>query len=345
MNLFLHIGTPKTATTYLQRTLASNGEWLNAQGLSYPRLLNGPGGNHITLFFASALRISAFARGYGIHTTSDRLAFRKRLNRRLTRLLKATPDTIESYVFSSENLSGQLGHPGMTELRNLLSPHFSQIKIVCYIRRQDDGLLSMYAEHMRKGFSSGSFDGFLDRALKDDGLAGYNNYARLLRRWGNVFGHENLIVRRYDKARFVGESGILSDFLSVVKGRTVEIPDTLKKPKHHNVSLSAPLLEYLSEFNAEYPFAINGIPDPKRKKVRPVLNDLPQSAKPTMDAATSERIMRFFETSNEDVRRQWFPQDDALFGPPSSVSETPTLGRISPEEYQLFDARIRAALT
>ena len=344
MKLFLHIGTPKTATTFLQGTFVKNGSWLESLGLCYPNLLNGPKGNHITLLFAAARTISAFAREYGIHTEAERKSFEKKLDAHIANLVKEAPDHIDSFIFSSENLVANMGQRGVVELKKMLAPYFDEIKVICYIRRQDDGLLSMYSTHMRRGFSSGGFDEYIDRMLKDPSPNPYIDYAKLISIWSDVFGRDNIIVRRFDKAHFVGDSGILSDFMSVIKGGTVDIPETLEKAQDPNASLSAPLLAYLARLNVDYPFTINGVPDRKRNKIARVLNDLPYSCKPTMSPEMSHRIMQFFATSNEEIRSQWFPDDPELFGPASAVSQTPTLGKLSDREFQQFDERIQKVL-
>ena len=78
MKLVCHIGTPKTASTFLQNTCSGNSEWLRINGVIYPSLMSH-GSNHLTLFYAASEHIHDFAREYGLKTREDVLNFREKM--------------------------------------------------------------------------------------------------------------------------------------------------------------------------------------------------------------------------------------------------------------------------
>ena len=164
MKLVCHIGTPKTASTFLQNTCAMNPEWLAQNGIIYPDMLS-PFANHITLFYASTQVIHDFARGYGLHTQEDVKKFRKKLSAHFAAQILSAPEGVHTMLMSSENLTGNMRLAGVRGLNKFLRPHFDEIEIIVYLRRQDDAILSMYGEFMRQGFSNETLDEFITHAL------------------------------------------------------------------------------------------------------------------------------------------------------------------------------------
>ena len=135
MKLVCHIGTPKTASTFLQNTCAKNLDWLRQNGVIYPDLMSSIP-NHITLFYAASEHIHDFAREFGLKTHEDVLAFRERINQALVRQIAEAPPDIHTMLVSSENLTGNLHGPeSIQNLRDILKPHFDGIRIVVYLRQ------------------------------------------------------------------------------------------------------------------------------------------------------------------------------------------------------------------
>jgi hypothetical protein len=85
------------------------------------------------------------------------------------------------------------------------------VKVLCYLRRQDDYLESWYNQMVKmgakvpEGFSS-------DLLYTLDEI--HSNYLRVLDAWERIFGRSNMIVRIYDR-RNILDGDIIKDFLSI----------------------------------------------------------------------------------------------------------------------------------
>lgn len=125
--LHLHIGSPKTGTTYLQQALFYNKEKLSKQGFSYP----GNEFSHQKLFFATNCKRKDWARQFRGAKTAT---VEKVVNNYLTTLEKdILGSECEQYIMSTEDLfiSNQ------TYIQNLLSyldNFFSEVKVYVFLR-------------------------------------------------------------------------------------------------------------------------------------------------------------------------------------------------------------------
>lgn len=334
MKAVLHIGTPKTATTHLQRTLSAGRRALHEAGIVYPDLLN-TAHDHITLFCAAHPWLHPFQSGYGIAAQDDIVPFRARLRERLHAVVAADPDAL--FVMSSENLSGNLSTPeGIANLRDLLAGVFDEISVVVYLRRQDEALLSMYAEFMRKGFSALTFDAFVQQNLTDARVVPYLDYAALLRKWETAFGAGALVPRLFEPQALAGGT-VLSDFLALIAADPVDLARRLPAVPQSNVSLSAPALEFLRLIRPVVPFGHQGRANPERARLMPRIDTLPGDPRPVMAAAQSERILAHYAAGNRSVAARYFPDGpDTLF--PQDVRGAPdsNLGQLGLEDFKAF---------
>lgn len=342
MKLVCHIGTPKTASTYLQNTCAANSEWLARRGVRYPGML-APDSNHITLFYAAAGQLHDFARDYGLQDAAAVTAFRARLSDHIADVVETAAPGIDTVLMSSENLTGNLIRPGeIARLRDLLSPHFESIRIVAYLRRQDDALLSMYGEYMRRGFSRQPFERFLDVALKDRGMVPYLYYKAMLSQWIAAFGREAISVRLFDRAALRGGE-VLQDFMAEVLGAETDLSDLVPSAKD-NVGLAAPVLEFLRVMHQVVP---NRLPDgrfnPERAALRAAIDALPAEPRPRLSRAQSARIMERFAPANAWLGETFFPDvEGPLFPPRDDLPEEGNLGHVSLADFSSYLTRLTA---
>lgn len=342
VKLVCHIGTPKTASTFLQNTCALNPGWLREHGVIYPDLL-APNPNHITLFYAAANFIHDFARDYGLKTKEDVERFRARLSKEIAREVAEAPETAQTVLMSSENLTGNIrSHEGVQNLADLLRPHFDDIRLVIYLRRQDEAILSMYGEFMRRGFSGAGFDRFVTRALGTKPMVPYLHYDRLLKEWIKVFGKEAITVRLFDRAEMAG-GDILTDFMTQVLGETPEDLSEMTRSPNDNTGLSAPAMEFLRRMYRHIPFRTDGGVNPARMRLAKRINALPAEPRPMMTVAQSQHIMEHFREGNEWLAETFFPdREGPVFPDRTDLPEESNIGRVTLAQFADFTARLLA---
>lgn len=336
MKVICHIGHPKTATTFLQNTCMANRPWLRQHGILYPDTLD-PDGNHISLLFACANRISVFARDRGIATLDDVRAYRARLGDHLKLQIADAGDEVHTVLLSSENLTANIsGQPGVQNVADFLSDLADDVRIVVYLRRQDDSLLSMYGEFMRRGFSGVSFDQFVNNVFEDPDKLPHIFYRRSLELWANAFGAERISVRLFDRANLIG-ADILTDFLDVAFAGKVPDLSEVRRSAQDNTGLSAPALEFLRMLHPYILFEKDGRINLLRRALNSKIERLPQEPRPRLSQEQSDRIMNHFATGNEWVRSTFLPDHPApLFPPRRGDNPTSNLGQITTAEFAQF---------
>lgn len=332
MKLVLHIGTPKTGSTLLQTTCLQNRTWLSRQGVYFPSLLSN-GGNHLAVFAAATPRITVFHRELGVTSTEEQRDYQSRFLDRLDAEIERARATHERMLVTSENLAGGLRSPGIATLHGMLAERFSEIEILVYLRRQDNCLLSLYAEGVRRGFLSLSYEAFLEKALAglEAGNFRFLDYQRLLKRWAGSFGRRSLDVRLFDPAQWVG-GDLTGDFMTAVVGTAPEGIEALDRPADDYRSLSAPSLKLLRRVNRLLPYVIDGRINPRRARIQDLVRLLPREPKPEASLDLSNRIMTRFEASNEQVRRKYFPAHEQPLFPSKDRDTAGNMGRLGPGE-------------
>lgn len=200
--LYLHIGSHKTGTTALQQSLHHNRELLAANGASF---VSSQTAAHLHPYLGPCIP-SAYIPGGFMVLDPEELA---------KRLATADQDLV---IASSENFSFFLHKAPIEALERALRPHFDEIRILCYLRRQDRHAISHHQEGARlHRRAEGELWGHAPSALPlySPGQDLYLNYDRKLGLWADVFGLENLDLRVYDRA-LLKDGDIFADALATI---------------------------------------------------------------------------------------------------------------------------------
>lgn len=212
----LHAGTHKTGTTSLQRLLGDNGDALSAAGVYVPRTgrphktaLEFGAHHNIAWQFTGDPRFDPSA-----GTFDGLISEVKNAGRPLT-------------VLSSEDFEYLHSRPGVLfHMRQELERAGFTLRILVYLRQQDDYARSLYRELFNHGWDR-TVDQYVDGILMN-GMVVYRNfwvfeflYSRLLASFAYMAGFENVIARRF--VPFRDDSDLVVDFVSVLRGEGAEI--------------------------------------------------------------------------------------------------------------------------
>ncbi|MEQ5833684.1 hypothetical protein [Marinobacter sp. NFXS9] len=217
--IFLHIGTPKTGTSALQKFFMDNLESLERNGFSYPK--HGFDGNDISSGNGQEIINIAIHQGVG------------KARAHLDKLLKKSKSN--NVLISSEAF---YGHP---EIVHRIAP---AAKVIVYFRNQLDLVESSYNQSVKRAGQKAPFSVALKRVMnrKEPFYTG-----ELIKRWVDLYGKNNVVFRLYENDSFKNKN-IYDDFLySIGVGHTENFHI---RPSKVNVSYCADALDYKRCLNA-----------------------------------------------------------------------------------------------
>lgn len=210
--LYLHIGTPKTATTSIQKFCMENQEILNKKGFSYPIL-------DFKYPLVEIRRNGHFL--VGRLSDADGQEDFDREEALWNKGLSMIHNDLEKFgnvILSDENIwHSSVGSKFdfWEKLRSDAEQNNYQIKVIVYLRRQDDFANSWLSQQIKEGWNTYAgvkWDTFM---YQPRGVA--LDYYGLLEKIAEIIGRENIIVRIFERKRFLGNGGtIYSDFLDAV---------------------------------------------------------------------------------------------------------------------------------
>lgn len=241
--LYLHIGTPKTGTSALQYFCAGNRKILEEKGIYYPDLgFRFPDiGKHRNAHFLSYKEYINKKEKLRDHEAE------KKIREEGIQKLEEAFQTHDTILISDEHIWNEAEMT--TEILPALYQHFMeqgvQIKIIVYLRRQDQVIQSFWAQKIKES-STITFESYMEtekyRCFRLD-------YATRIQEFEDIVGKDHLIVRCYEKQQYQGEQKtIMSDFLDILG---LELTEEYKNSeKVYNVSLEGIYLEVKRLFNS-----------------------------------------------------------------------------------------------
>ncbi|MBN2286724.1 MAG: hypothetical protein JXI43_09775 [Tissierellales bacterium] len=236
--LSIHIGTNKTGTTSIQQTLYHSSQYLLSQRILYDTSLH-PNNHHIAPIF-SAMQYSK----YNKHGVLD-MSVEDMEKRFITSFSR---NDFDHYIISSEFLLNKTDDD-LKRLHAVVSPFFEDIKIIVYVREPIAYCTSQVQQRM-KAIRREAF-GIREEIKTFKEHIQYNH----IRRWADMFGRSNLVLRRFDK-KFLFNGDVVEDFFSLID--TTDIEFNRLSIKHSNFSLGKNSVLFLEQLNKKYPTFING---------------------------------------------------------------------------------------
>lgn len=233
---YIHIGTEKTGTSFLQQFLFKNREKLIKDfDILYPKLFESNNHQKLILNFAPD----------SIRTERIRKKFNLQSETRLNKHLEITSNKFAELVtkreynkilISSEHFSSRLhSKEEISNVKAFFNKYDYDVKIILVLRHQAEVILSEYSTFQRAG-NTGSFN------INKENF--WYNYFNLTEKWGNIFGSENIFVLKYSKKE------LLSNFTGLLG---IKLNSSFVIPPTTNNSISAKSLELLNSFNKTFP--------------------------------------------------------------------------------------------
>lgn len=200
IDLFLHIGMPKTGTTAIQHFLTGNRAKLATQGILYPVGGTVRAAHHIlgaAVFPKRAAPLEGVPREVALEQATAAI---------LAEIEASKPKRI---VLSTEYL---WGHLAPAKIAKLLEPFRGlNIHVVPYLRRQDLFAQSLYMQAVKGGYGR-TFAAWLDGA--EESAKGGFHYDRVLDAWRDCGVPLSVEPRIYEKGEIA--SDVRRDFLDCV---------------------------------------------------------------------------------------------------------------------------------
>ena len=252
-DIYLHIGSPKTATTYLQSFLNLNRKQLLEDGLIIPDFLGDKNMRYFPFIFAPQTD-QRFQKLIGVHGDSTKLEnIRSNIFENLEIFFRNLNG--KSVVISSEHLF-KLRISKIKEIKEYLESYFDNIRIICYLREPISFSISSWSTSMKGGNNS--------KNVFDPAFFPNADQTKEVLAWQNVYGND-LRIRHFQKESLIN-TNIIDDFLNQT-GIKYDSGKYLT-PERCNASLSYDSLVLLYCLNNAIPFFVDG----KRNKRHEIIS-------------------------------------------------------------------------
>ncbi|MFC1688662.1 hypothetical protein ACFL07_03265 [Pseudomonadota bacterium] len=224
--LIIHIGSAKTGSTALQKFLTENISFLYEAGICYPKSGRYSAYDHYYLFSA--------ARPDEWYASKDVGTFEEEWMPLVSELHEALSNGSEYGLLSCTGFL-RFNREQLEKIRTWFSEF--KIRIVYYLRRQDELLMSVISQAMKGG----------DPDVRDikSGIESYSyllDFATCLAPFEDVFGEDSIQVLLFEKSQMVG-GDVTQDFFSKVFNLMLKTEQIGKLPEE-NIGLVRDALEF-----------------------------------------------------------------------------------------------------
>lgn len=308
--LYLHIGTPKTGTSFMQAFMRKNESALKEQGYVYPEFdfcYPGIGKNRNGQFMNKQFDLA------GVNYEN------------CVRKIGRFAEEYENILISEESLWNNGGR--IPQFVEDMKKKGITVKILVYLRRQDLYLQSQWAQNVKETMSKSFAEFAATTKVKLD-------YYDRLKQLESLVGTDGLIIRVYEKQQFEGAlHNLCSDYLQSVGIRWTD--DFIYEDKLTNTSLSGIYLETKRMMNRNPNFAT------KQNFIVPYF----QAVMKEKEAVTTFSVNRYFtyeqqieflekyRESNEKIAKEFLHRKDGVLFKDEIVKDEDERTEYTTEEY------------
>jgi hypothetical protein len=290
--LIIHIGSPKTGSTSIQCFLRDNREKLLAHGLDYPVVDPLQESDPYSSSGNAGIVARYFLRKHEMFYAEDGEPY-------LEAMLRGFRESEADSVVISSEFFWIVKEENLVRFKELVSPYFDEIKIVCYLRRNDLYVESRYQQATKAGIVGLDYRDFVrERALGKGGV-GFK-YFPVLQKYESVFGKESILIRNFERGQ-MNEKDVRSDFLYLMG-----IREGLKEfscKNNINEALPAHYIKVISLLNRYSSF----IKDDTRVFLLRAFSTLSREkcVKFKFDSATRKWILSSFQAENRKIAERY----------------------------------------
>lgn len=317
--LYLHIGTTKTGTTSIQMFCHKNQTVLQAKNYCFPDSIHKYRHKKDATYKTKGIYRNGLFLVGAVWDENDKhdYAEEERLfNEGMTNVANLF-ETYDNIILSDESI-WYLSSYGKCDIWDKLKAeadaHGYQIKIIVYLRPQDDFFISNWnqviKENLKWNHMNSTIDAYMEKTLNQ--RSERYAYDKKLDLISDFFGKENIIVRRFDRHAFYG-GNIYTDFLYCLG---LELTDDfiLLENEVNNTSLNGNSLEIMR--------LLNKIPDLSTRERQLYLEDLrnvnemSEYACSMLSPEERQSFMANFEEGNHHVAETYLRDGKPLFDKP-----------------------------
>ncbi|MCD7715802.1 MAG: hypothetical protein LUI39_05035 [Lachnospiraceae bacterium] len=321
--LYLHIGTPKTATSSLQKFCLMNQHRFQKYNYAFP--LVRPKYPNVPIQRNAHFLVDSSPR-YGEDGTLEKPgddAPEKQAPRqkRLTDGLDTIHDAFHHYdnvILTDESLWISFCYNQKNPLDILCEDAKTEdyrIRVIVYLRRQDQYLTSRWNQFVKHSCDCRTFQEYLDDVLLRWPLIA--DYAEALDRIAQKTGKDNVIVRRFEASSWAGGS-VYTDFLNALG--LDHCADFQYPAEEKNAGLTLNYAEIQRQLNCS-----NEIPRLQKeflsRCLRKASDICPKHTEYSFfSAAETKKFLAGYEEGNSRVAREYLGETGPLFSEP--IAET-----------------------
>lgn len=303
--LYIHIGTAKTGTTSIQNFCGLNREKLKEQGVLYPIMnyhYERKSVNRNGHFLIGTIKENG---------TRNKEKEKQVFNSEMQYIVDCFKD-YDTILISDESIwwATATRRKGLwKDLKKHSEQHNYQIKVIVYLRRQDQYMMSRYNQKLKTDFiaSTQSFDEYF--ADMNGRFKCVMNYRDRIDNIAKSISKENVIVKRFDRNYFYN-GDLNQDFLHILG---VKVDDSFQQLKETaNTGISVQSGEIKRVLNRLKPITMA-----ENNKLLKILNEceevLPESNTSLMSTDEVKNFMEQFVDSNESIVDEYIGDGKPLF--------------------------------
>lgn len=298
MTAYVHIGTPKTGTTTIQKFLYLNREKLEIQNIIYANSIESYTRHNILVNFCFEFRNNF---------NWEKIKFERILKyRSRLKLFYALKEEVAQakgdFIFSTEGITWHFYDVKYIKILKKFFKElgFDRVILILYLRNTSDLLISLSAQLIKTNYSS--IPCFINPWEYDRQYIFDNQW--LCQKYSEIFGKENLIVRLFDGNEFY-QGDLLKDFIHSIG---LKWENNFIIPLKQNESLDligVELCKALNKQNSNY--------DEFMELYSKYFISKSLFTKFYPPKKIIQSYLDYFEESNEWVRKEFFPHKERLF--------------------------------